>query len=219
MKTRKILRITVTGRTASNMNFFSDLMITALYTAFFQNLVLSFAYGSSEAVRISLKPRAFGMFTAMISGFAVISGAICQPIDSLPAVSALPESVHALVYAAVLAGVYLITAVILKNNIQSVGSLSDKPRHSGAQHSCACHPVHKPQKRLFLRGEHRLGARRGRCLCCCRRPARVGSSQALRKQRNSSGVQRNTGNVFVYQPFVARLRGFFGQFHFLLSGG
>ncbi len=96
------------------MNFFSDLMITALYTAFFQNLVLSFAYGSSEAVRISLKPRAFGMFTAMISGFAVISGAICQPIDSLPAVSALPESVHALVYAAVLAGVYLITAVILK---------------------------------------------------------------------------------------------------------
>ncbi len=97
-----------------DMNIFSDLMITALYTAFFQNLVLSFAYGSSEAVRISLKPRTFGMFTAMISGFSVISGAICLPIDRLPSVMALPDSVHALVYAGVLAAVYITAAVILK---------------------------------------------------------------------------------------------------------
>lgn len=97
-----------------DMNLFGDLMITALYTAFFQNLVLSFAYGSSEAVRISLKPRTFGMFTAMISGFAVISAAICRPVDRLPSVIALPDSVHALVYAAVLAGVYIVTAILLK---------------------------------------------------------------------------------------------------------
>ena len=89
-----------------DMNLFGDLMITALYTAFFQNLVLSFAYGSSEAVRISLKPRTFGMFTAMISGFAVISAAICRPVDRLPSVIALPDSVHALVY--------IVTAILLK---------------------------------------------------------------------------------------------------------
>lgn len=96
------------------MNLVSDLIITALYTAFFQNLVLSFAYGTSEAVRISLKPRSFGMFTAMISGFAVITSAICFPLDRLPSVAALPESFHAFVYGAVLAGVYLVVAVIMK---------------------------------------------------------------------------------------------------------
>lgn len=96
------------------MNLFGDLMITALYTAFFQNLVLSFAYGTSEAVRVSLKPRSFGLFTVMISGFAVVTAAICYPLDRLPRVSALTDSMHALVYAAVLAGVYLVAAIILK---------------------------------------------------------------------------------------------------------
>ena len=39
------------------MNWFGDLLITALYTAFVQNLVFSGGYGASEALRLSYKPR------------------------------------------------------------------------------------------------------------------------------------------------------------------
>lgn len=96
------------------MYFFSDLMITALYTAFFQNLVLTLAYGTSEAIRVSLKPKSFGIFAAMVSGFSVVTAVICYPLDRLPAVASLPLSLHTLVYGAVLSLAYLIVAFVMR---------------------------------------------------------------------------------------------------------
>ena len=151
------------------MNLFGDLMITALYTAFFQNLVLSFAYGTSEAVRVSLKPRSFGLFTVMISGFAVVTAAICHPLDRLPRVSALTDSMHALV-----------------------------------------------QKRLLLPRESRFRSRRGRCLCCGGGSFSRGSAQTLRKQGDSAGVQGHPRHLPLHKSSLARIRGVFGQFGFLI---
>ena len=183
------------------MNLFGDLMITALYTAFFQNLVLSFAYGSSEAVRISLKPRTFGMFTAMISGFAVISAAICRPVDRLPSVIALPDSVHALVYAAVLAGVYIVTAILLK----AVFRVSDHfLTNLGI---AALNTLVLAIPFINRRSAYSLAAS----------PARVRRSQNVRKQGDSAGLQRHSRNVPLHQPAVARFRGVLGQFRILIS--
>lgn len=96
------------------MNRFADLLITALYTAFIQNLVFSGAYGASEAIRVSFNPKSFATFTAMISGFSVATAAICFPLDRLPSLTDFPDSLHALVYGGVLAAVYILTALIFK---------------------------------------------------------------------------------------------------------
>lgn len=91
-----------------------DLIITALYTAFFQNLVLSFACGTSEAVRVSLKPRRFLIFALMISGFSVVTSAVCYPLERFTPVGGFPDYLRAPVYAAVLAFVYLAAAIVFK---------------------------------------------------------------------------------------------------------
>ena len=40
---------------------------TALYMIFVQNMVFSGGYGSSEAIRMSTKPKRFAVFALMIS--------------------------------------------------------------------------------------------------------------------------------------------------------
>lgn len=96
------------------MNYISDLLMTAFYTVFFQNLVLSSGLGMSEAIRVSTKPGTFGKFAVMISGFSVVTSTVCSLIDTIPAVEGATYAVRAAIYGGVLAGVYLAVAVILK---------------------------------------------------------------------------------------------------------
>lgn len=96
------------------MNYISDLLMTAFYTVFFQNLVLSSGLGMSEAIRVSTKPGTFGKFAVMISGFSVVTSTVCSLIDTVPAVEGATYAVRAAIYGGVLAGVYLVVAVILK---------------------------------------------------------------------------------------------------------
>ena len=96
------------------MKFISDLLITALYTVFVQNLVLSSGLGMSEAIRVSTRPGTFGKFAAMISGFSVVTSIVCSIIDTVPAVDGATYAVRAAIYGGVLAAVYLITALIFK---------------------------------------------------------------------------------------------------------
>ena len=42
------------------MKIISDMLVTALYTVFVQNLVLSAGLGMSEAIRVSSKPGLLG---------------------------------------------------------------------------------------------------------------------------------------------------------------
>lgn len=96
------------------MKMITDLLITALYTVFAQNLVLSSGLGMSEAIRASKRPGTFGRFALMISGFSVVTSAICSLIDSITALEDMTYAVRAAIYAAVLAAVYLVAALVLR---------------------------------------------------------------------------------------------------------
>lgn len=96
------------------MKIISDLLMTALYTVFVQNLVLSSGLGMSEAIRASRKPGTFGIFALMISGFSVVTSAICSLIDSVPVFESMTYAVRAAIYAGVLAAVYLVAAIVLR---------------------------------------------------------------------------------------------------------
>lgn len=109
------------------MKFISDLLMTALYTVFIQNLVLSSGLGMSEAIRVSTRPGTFGKFAVMISGFSVITSAVCSLIDNVPEVENATYAVRAAIYGGVLAAVYLVQAVfmrfVLKADSKLLGTL------------------------------------------------------------------------------------------------
>lgn len=97
------------------MKTVSDLLITALFTVFVQNLVLSSGLGMSEAIRVSKKPGTFGKIAVMISGFSVITSVICSLLNNKAlSLKTLPFAGKAAVYGGILAGVYIFVALLLK---------------------------------------------------------------------------------------------------------
>ena len=92
----------------------SDLLITALFTVFVQNLVLSSGLGMSEAIRVSTKPGMFGKFAAMVSGFSVVTSVICSLLNTVIGLSSMPFAGKAAVYGGILAAVYILLCVLLK---------------------------------------------------------------------------------------------------------
>ncbi len=96
------------------MKMLVGLLITALYTVFVQNLVLSSGLGISEAIRVSTKPGSFGKIALTISGFSVVTSAICSLLNSFTAVASFSFAGKAATYGLVLAGVYLIVATFMK---------------------------------------------------------------------------------------------------------
>ncbi len=96
------------------MSTIYDLLLTALYTVFVQNLVLSSGLGMSEAIRVSTKPGTFARIAVMISGFSVATSAICEIIDTLTKNANLASYARAAVYGMVLAVVYITTAALMK---------------------------------------------------------------------------------------------------------
>lgn len=96
------------------MKMISDLLITALFTVFIQNLVLNSGLGISEAIRVSTKPGTFGKIAGMISGFSVVTSVICSALNSASNFANLPFAGKAAVYGGVLAAVYLLVALLLK---------------------------------------------------------------------------------------------------------
>ena len=96
------------------MKMISDLLITALFTVFVQNLVLSSGLGMSEAIRVSTKPGMFGKFAAMISGFSVVTSVICSLLNTVIGFGSMPFAGKAAVYGGILAAVYILICVLLK---------------------------------------------------------------------------------------------------------
>lgn len=92
------------------MKIITSLLITALYTVFVQNLVISSGLGMSEAIRASERPGTFIKFAAMISGFSTATGFICAIINSFLG-SYQPYYIKAAVYGGILALLYLIVAI------------------------------------------------------------------------------------------------------------
>ena len=96
------------------MKMISDLLITALFTVFVQNLVLSSGLGMREAIRVSTKPGMFGKFAAMISGFSVVTSVICSLLNTVIGFGSMPFAGKAAVYGGILAAVYILICVLLK---------------------------------------------------------------------------------------------------------
>ncbi len=96
------------------MKIISDMLVTALYTVFVQNLVLSAGLGMSEAIRVSSKPGTFGRLAVMISGFSVATSIICSLLDTSKLLAVTGYAGRAAVYGGVLAAVYLVTAFIAR---------------------------------------------------------------------------------------------------------
>ncbi len=94
------------------MKIVSDLLVTALYVVFVQNLVMSSGLGISEAIRIAKRPGTFLKFALMISGFSVITSVICSLIG-IYVPSADSYAVKAMIYGGVLAGVYMVVALLV----------------------------------------------------------------------------------------------------------
>ncbi len=93
------------------MKMITGLLITALYTVFVQNLVMTAGLGMSEAMRISPRPNTFVKLSVMISGFSTVTSILCNLIASRTA-SVESYAAKALIYGAVLASVYIAVAFI-----------------------------------------------------------------------------------------------------------
>ncbi|MBQ7054843.1 MAG: hypothetical protein IJN97_06440 [Oscillospiraceae bacterium] len=97
-----------------NMTWFFDMLSTALYTVFVQNLVFNGGYAASEALMLAKKPRRLWMFSAMIAFFSTVTSLICRALDLIPRVNTFSSAIHFVIFSGVLAVVFLLTAVIIK---------------------------------------------------------------------------------------------------------
>ncbi|MBQ3150258.1 MAG: hypothetical protein IJB86_03325 [Clostridia bacterium] len=87
---------------------------TALYMIFVQNLVFSGGYGSSEAIRMSAKPKRFVPFSIMITYFSTLTAFVCRLLDNIDAVDSLGLGFHTLIFGAVLVVIFIFTVLLCK---------------------------------------------------------------------------------------------------------
>lgn len=96
------------------MTWFFDMLSTALFTVFVQNLVFNGGYAASEALMLAKKPRRLWMFSAMIAFFSITTSVVCSALDLIPRISNLAPAFHFGIFSVVLAGIFIITGIILK---------------------------------------------------------------------------------------------------------
>lgn len=94
------------------MKIIAELLVTALYTIFVQNLVMCSGLGMSEAIRIASKPGTFLKFAFMISGFSTVTSLLCSLIGNYTSLLT-SYAIKAAVYGGVLALVYIIVAAFI----------------------------------------------------------------------------------------------------------
>lgn len=94
------------------MKTITQLLITALYTVFVQNLVMCSGLGMSEAMRISPRPNTFGKLAVMISGFSTVTSLACNIIATYSE-SVTSYAWKAVIYGGILALVYFVVAFIV----------------------------------------------------------------------------------------------------------
>lgn len=103
------------------MQLFLEVCITALYTIFVQNLVITGAFGASEAVRVAAKPRRFLLFAGMLTYFSLLTSIACYFLDFITP-RWVPESIwHIILYGLALVGVFLLTLLLLRMFVKPSG--------------------------------------------------------------------------------------------------
>lgn len=108
------------------MNWFVTLLVTALYSLLLQNLVFTGGFGTSEAVRISSKPRYVLSFALLITVFSAATSIICRALELIPQVGQAHTLVRLLIYISVLFVLYVITIVLFRYVLHAGDSILRK---------------------------------------------------------------------------------------------
>ena len=91
------------------MNWFFDLMITAITAIFLQNIIFCGGYGTSVILKTASNPKYMPWFTITITFFTTFTSMICRALELIPALCNLNLYFRVLLFV-----LYLIPAVIFK---------------------------------------------------------------------------------------------------------
>ena len=94
------------------MKWFFELLMAALFSLLIQNLIFSSGLGLSETVRLARRPKYFLMYTVTIVYYSVMTSFLCSILDLIPSFNALNTIWHTVIFAGVLAVIYIITSII-----------------------------------------------------------------------------------------------------------
>lgn len=95
------------------MSTFVSMMIAALYACLLQNVIFTGGFGSTEAIRISSRPRFVLLSALFITYFSSLTSLSCRLLETVPRVGESNIMWKLMLYLAVLFVIYIITALIL----------------------------------------------------------------------------------------------------------
>ncbi len=110
------------------MSWFFDMIAAAFYAIIVQNLVFNGGYGISEAIRMAAKPKKLASTAGMIIYFSTVTAVICRILEYIPFIERQNQTIHFLIFFAVLMVVYFLTGIlsliILKPNKRFMTKMS-----------------------------------------------------------------------------------------------
>lgn len=95
------------------MNEGMSFMLFLFATAVSQNIVLTAGFGSSMLLRITRHPKDIGVFSALLSGFAVATVAIAYPLDHFIGTGFWMKLIRPLLIVGIAVLLYCITSLVL----------------------------------------------------------------------------------------------------------
>lgn len=95
------------------MSTFISMIITALYAMLLQNVIFTGGFGSTEAIRISSRPRFVLLSALFITFFSSVTSVICRSVELFSVVGEYGFIRKLLLYIGVLFAVYIIVSLIL----------------------------------------------------------------------------------------------------------
>lgn len=96
------------------MTVFFDMLKVALFACLFQNLIFTSAYGMSEAIRISKRPKHFFMSCMSVTSFSVFLSLSAHFFDRIPLFENLGLRYRFFFYVLILTMAYFVTALVFR---------------------------------------------------------------------------------------------------------
>mgnify|MGYP003194743911 CR=1 FL=1 len=195
-----------------NMTWFFDLLSTALYTVFIQNLVFNGGYAASEALMLAKKPRRLWMFSAMIAFFSTVTALACRALEMIPVLSTLPSALHFAMFSGVLIVVFLITGLILKLALGATEKFLGTLGMAALNTLVLATPLLNRSAAYTLRLRHRRGSR-----VHSRGDAHMqGAAHNLAESGYAQSLPRHSGGVRLRRAALARVLRLLGQLPVLI---
>ena len=101
------------------MSVLAEMLLAAVYAMLLQNLIFTGGYGTSEAIRMSAKPKQLYAMSFFIMLFSTSASVICVLFEQIGAVRKMGIIGHAVLFITVLSAVYLITLTVLVYSLKA----------------------------------------------------------------------------------------------------